>query len=138
MASPLPTGIKGSSGRVADVNSDGELLTHASTPTSGGKTTVSVGINIASATTTPLVAADPTRKIKVVGIVLYSSGTNTVTLKRGTTALCGQFDLIANSGFTMNIGENTPIMETAVNEALNITTTSATQLSGVVIYFLES
>jgi len=115
-----------------------EALLALVTATSGGKTTVSVGIDITSATTTTIVAADATRKIKIVGIILFSSGINAITLLRGATALCGKFDLVAQSGFTMNIGNNTPIFETAVNEAFRITTTAATQLSGVAVYFLEA
>lgn len=136
MASPLPQKIAGRDGTLLEIEAGGSIT--ANTPTSGGKTTVSVGVNISTATTTAVIAAQPGYKIKVVGIILFSAGTNTVTLKRGTTALCGQFDLVAQSGFTMNIGENTPILETAVNEAFNITTTAATQLSGVVVYFLEA
>lgn len=106
-------------------------------PTGGGATPITVGINISSIDTHEIVAADATKRIKVLNYKIKAHGANTVTIKHGSTAFGGpntmadgEYDGIAGS----ILG---PVLITGVNEALNITTTSTAQLSGHLTYILE-
>lgn len=112
-------------------------ITVVNIPTGGGATPITVGINISSIDTHEIVAADATKRIKVLNYKIKAHGANTVTIKHGSTAFGGpntmadgEYDGIAGS----ILG---PVLITGVNEALNITTTSTAQLSGHLTYILE-
>lgn len=109
-----------------------------SVPTAGGQTVLHKAIDIAAATTTPIVGADATKKIKVLSYLLFSAGTNTVTIKTGITKLSGDFAMTTGLTIGMSGSILAPVFETAVNEALNITTTGTPQLSGHITYILEA
>ena len=110
----------------------------AMVPTGGGQTPLHAVIDIAAATTTQIVAADATKKIKVLSYFLFSAGTNTVTLKRGTTKVAGEFAMTAGMPLGLSGSIFAPVFATAANEALNITTSGTSQLSGHVTYILEA
>jgi hypothetical protein len=110
----------------------------ATVPTGGGSTILHAVIDIAAATTTQIVAADATKKIKVLSYFLFSAGTNTVTLKRGTTKVAGEFAMTVGMPLGLSGSIFAPVFATAANEALNITTSGTSQLSGHVTYILEA
>lgn len=110
----------------------------ATVPTGGGSTILHAVIDIAAATTTQIVAADATKKIKVLSYFLFSAGTNTVTLKRGTTKVAGEFAMTVGMPLGMSGSILAPVFATAANEALNITTSGISQLSGHITYILEA
>ena len=87
-----------------------------------------------------IVAASGSNKIKVLNSVIIADAAVTVTLKSASTALSGAMSLAANGGVASPVG--TPgggwIMETAINEALVLTLSSAVGVRGHVSYFLES
>ena len=80
-----------------------------------------------------IVAANATKKLRVLGYVLVSSGTVNVTWRRGTTALTGAMPLIANTGIASAFS---PVgwFETNTNEALNLNLSGATAVYGHVVY----
>jgi len=111
----------------------------ASVPTGGGATILHAAVDIAAATTTQIVAAaGGSLKCKVLSWFLFSAGTNTVTLKRGTTKLAGDFAMTVGMPLGMSGSILAPVFATAANEALNITTSGTSQLSGHITYILEA
>jgi len=122
--------------------SDQTIVTgHSYTKVGGNtKTVLSVAINFNTATTAEIVAADATRKIKIVSYDLVVGGETNITLKRGATAFSGPYDYGGTSeprGLVRNFPSNYPL-ETGVNEAFNITSSAAVQVSGLVQYYLEA
>jgi hypothetical protein len=86
--------------------------------------------------TTTIVAADNTRKIKVVSYVLVADGAGTAKWQSATTDKTGAMSFAANGGAVVLGQPASHLFETAVNEALNLTTTAACK--GHISYFLEA
>lgn len=100
------------------------------------KNTITKIANISSATTTELVAAAGSgNKIQVVGLSLFTNAANTLTLKSATTAISPDWAFLAAGGIGL-AQEDDGWMETAANEALNITTTTAGAVAVLLLYRL--
>lgn len=101
--------------------------------------TITVVANISSITTTELIAAPGSgKKIQIIGMSLYSKANNVITLKSATTAISPAWDFpAAGAGIGLSQNENS-WMETAANEALNLTTTTENPVHVLIIYRLSS
>jgi hypothetical protein len=92
-------------------------------------------ISCAAIADNQIVAANATRKIRVLAYHLHSTSANILTWKSATTAKSGAMALPAN-------GQLQPsycpfgLFETAVNQALNLACSAATQVSGAITYVL--
>ena len=87
-----------------------------------------------------IVAADTTRRIKVLSYVIIADGAVVATWKSGSgTNLSGGMNLLAGSGVAAAPGGPSGgwWLETAVNEALVLNLSSATGVRGHMSYFLE-
>lgn len=96
-------------------------------------------IDAASVGDNTLVAADATKKIRVLSLFLINGHTATQTVRfesaAGGTALTGQMILGANGGFILPHNPN-GWFETAVNELLNLELAGATTVDGGLSYIL--
>lgn len=93
-------------------------------------------LDISSATTTELVAAAGSGNIiQVVGLSLFSNGANVVTLKSAATAISPAWNFTGAQGIGLS-QEDDGWMETAANEALNITTTTTANVAVLLLYRL--
>lgn len=94
-----------------------------------------VAIDNASNGDNTLVAAVTGKKIRVLSIVLISTGAVTVRFESGAsgTALSGQMALAANVGFSSGYS---PVghFETAAGELLNLELSGATSVDGFLTY----
>lgn len=94
-------------------------------------------IDAASSGDNTLVSADTAKKIRVIAAFLVSTGTVTVRFENGAggTALTGQMNLVANSGFVLPFN---PVgwFETAANTLLNLELSGATSVDGCLVYVL--
>lgn len=107
-----------------------------------GMTLQFAAISVANTGDNTVVAADATRKIKVLNYVMVSEGTVTTTWKSsGGTSLSGAMPLVVNTGVAAG-GGNAPAshweFETAAAEGLVLTLSGNTGVRGHVAYFLES
>jgi hypothetical protein len=90
-----------------------------------------VAINVATATTTAVVAAVAGYRIVVTNLVLSIASGQTCVWKDGTTVISGP---VAESYAT---GDNElGILETSTGAVLNLTTSAAVQVSGHLTYVL--
>ena len=97
-------------------------------------------IDVAASGDNQIVAADATRKIKVLSYVILADNNVTVQWKSGATPLSGAMSLIANGGVAAP-----PVapasghwLETAVNQALVLTLGGAIGVRGHLSYILEN
>lgn len=94
-------------------------------------------IDAASSGDNTIVSADATKKIRVVSLFLVSAGTVNVRFEGGAggTALTGQMNLVANSGFVLPFN---PVgwFETAANTLLNLELSGAISVDGSLTYIL--
>ena len=104
--------------------------------TGQGKTLLFAAITQSVAGTTQLVAADSTKKIKVVSYVFTLSLAGTVKFT-GTADLTAAMTFAANGGASAIGAPSAHIMETAVNNALSIVSTVGAA-NGHISYFLEA
>lgn len=105
------------------------------------QTVLFAAISASSSGDNAIVAADATRKIKLLSYLFISAGNVNATWKSGAaTSLSGALPLIANVG--AGLGPATAagghLMETAVNQALVLNLSGAVQVSGHISYFLEA
>ena len=91
--------------------------------------------NPSTATTTQLVAAVAGKKYRVVALAIVSTIANNVNLESSTTDITAVFPLGANGGIVLPYNEH-GWCETAVGEALQVTTTAATA-TGVHVRYVE-
>ena len=106
-----------------------------------GQTLLFVVISTASAGDNTIIAADATKKIKVLSYSLVCDGAVTVQWKSGAaTALTGAMSIAANGGIVDGSG-NSPgtqwLFETAANQALILNLSGAVGVRGRLTYFLE-
>lgn len=92
-------------------------------------------IDAASSGDNTIVAAVTSKKIRVLSLFLVAAGTTTVRFESGAsgTALSGQMNLIANTGFALPYN---PVgwFETASNTLLNIELSAAISVDGSLTY----
>lgn len=101
--------------------------------------TITIKADIAAATTTELIAAPGAgKKIQIIAMNLYSKAANIVTLKSATTAISPAWDFNAGGGGIGLSPTEESWMETAANEALNITTSTADKVAILLMYRLTS
>jgi hypothetical protein len=97
-------------------------------------------VSVSSSGANQIVAADATKKIKLLSYVLVASGDVAAKWQSASTDLTGAMSFIANGGAVSPVG--TPsggwLLETAVNEALNLNLGSAVGVRGHISYFLEA
>lgn len=95
-------------------------------------------INASSAGANAIIAApsDPSLSIRVLFVKLVASGgANTCTFKSGTTAIDSADSLAASGGFTTGYVE-VGYLQCNAGEALNLTLSDATAVTGLVLYQL--
>ena len=92
-------------------------------------------IDAASSGDNTLVTAVTGKKIRVVSLVLVSAGTVNVRFESGAsgTALTGQMNLIANTGFALNFNPG-GWFETAAAALLNLELSDAISVDGSLSY----
>jgi hypothetical protein len=92
-------------------------------------------IDAASSGDNTILAAVTSKKIRVVSLVLVSAGTVNVRFESGAggTALTGQMNLVANTGFVLPYN---PVgwFETASNTLLNLELSAAISCDGCLTY----
>jgi len=132
---------------VAALSPNGNQLTDAqlrATPVSvdarRALTPLSVAIDVAAAGDNALVAADATKKIKVLGYVMVADAAVAARFKSAATSKSGAMSFAANGGAVApyippNAGH---WFETAVNEALNLNLSAAIGVRGHLAYVLEA
>jgi hypothetical protein len=106
-----------------------------------GQTILFAAIDVAASGDNTIVAADATRKIKVLAYNYVCDGTVAVRWKSGAgTNLSGAKAFVANTGLCSAVG--TPagghLLETAVNQALVLNLSAAIGVRGELSYFLEA
>jgi len=107
-----------------------------------GQTLAFAAIDVAASGDNTIVAADGTRKIKVLSYSLVADAAVAARWKSGAgTNLSGAMSLAANGGLADG-GGNAPatqwLFETAVNQALVLNLSGAIGARGRVVYFLEA
>ena len=101
----------------------------------------SAAINVATATTTQIVALSSGKKIYVTSFDVVAGGTGNITLEygtgsscgTGTTVLTGAYNLVAQAGVAKGSGLG-PILVVPASNALCVLTSAAVQMSGSVSY----
>ena len=89
----------------------------------------------ASAADNEVVAANATKKIRVLSYTINAAGgAQTITWKTATTALSGAMDVVDNG--TIHAACLHGLMETVANEALNLANSAATLTAGHITYVL--
>ncbi|MBA3755982.1 MAG: hypothetical protein H0X02_07060 [Nitrosomonas sp.] len=131
------------------VNTDGTITvqpgnTQNTTPwlvdTRRGQTILFASVSIASSGANLLVSASATKKIKVLHYTLVADAAVTVKFQSGSTDLTGAMSFSANGGTSSPTGTAAGgwLLETAVNEALNLNLGGAVGVRGHISYFLEA
>ena len=93
-----------------------------------------LGVNIAGAGATTLVAAVANAKYRVLGVSVITNAANTVYFSSNTTAISATFPLGTNGGMVLPFNEH-GWFETNFGEALELNTTAATT-AGVQIHYI--
>lgn len=104
-----------------------------------GNTILFAAIDVASSGDNTIIAADGTKKIKVLSYTLVVDAAVTARWKSGSTALSGAMSFSANGGVSSPSGSAGGgwLMETAANQALVLNLGGAVGARGHVSYFLE-
>lgn len=94
-------------------------------------------IDAATSGNNTLVAGNATKKIRVISAFLVSAGTVNVRFEGGAdgTALTGQMNLVANTGFVLPYNPQ-GWFETAANTLLNLELSAAISVDGSLSYVL--
>lgn len=93
-------------------------------------------IDCSSSGPNTIVAADATKKIRVIGYVLTASAAVNARWKRAATNLSGLLYLDTKGGVSHNCEDGA--LETAINEALVLDLSSAVAVGGHVAYVKEA
>lgn len=104
----------------------------------------SIRINIASATTTQLVALTSGKSIYITNFNVIAGGTGNITLEygtgsscaTGTTTLTGAYPLIAQAGISNGVGLG-PVLIVPASNALCAVTSAGVQMSGSLSYKVQ-
>lgn len=120
-ANPLPVQVYQD---VSTLRSGGDALTPAR-----------VAIDAATSGDNTLVAAVSGRRVRVLALFLVAAGTVNVRFESGAggTALTGQMNLVANTGFVLPFN---PVgwFETGINTLLNLELSAAVSVDGALTY----
>lgn len=104
------------------------------------QTVLFASISVSSAGANTIIAANATKKIKVLSYTLVADGAVTAKWQSAATDLTGAMSFAANGGISTPVGA--PgfgwLMETAVNEALRLNLGGAVGVRGNISYFLEA
>lgn len=105
----------------------------------GTNTILFAKVDTASSGDTQIVAANATKKIKLLSCVLVCGGNVNIKWRSGTTDLSGAIPCTQFSGYVLPASSpgQGHYLETAVNAALNINLSGAVQVSGHISYYLE-
>lgn len=105
-----------------------------------GQTILFAVISVAGLGANQIVAADATKKIKVLSYVLVVTLATSVKWQSAANDLSGAMPIAANGGISSVIGSPAGgwLFETNVNEALNLNLGVATAVCGHISYFLET
>ena len=105
-----------------------------------GQTILYAPIDVAASGDNIIVAADPTKKIKVVSYTYVADGTVKVRWKRGATAMSGAMSWVVNTGVSPPMGSPATgsIFETGINEDLIMNLDVAIGVRGHMSYYLEA
>lgn len=100
-------------------------------------------LKIDNASTADIIAAPGAgKRIVVYGYVMVSADTTTVTFKSGTTGITGAMSMVVGvpvvAPQTISEGVRQPWLVCATNEALNLTNGSSKQVSGHLVYDIET
>jgi len=94
-----------------------------------------VAIDISTATTTAVITGVAGEYFSVKKMFLHSSGINGLTIKSGTTVLCGKLDIVAQWRVLWGNEDDVAwLRAAATGDSLNFVTTQAVQLSGFIMY----
>jgi hypothetical protein len=108
----------------------------------GGKTILRAVISGATSGDNTIVAADATKKIKVLSLFLVAATAVTVRFESaaGGTALTGVMSIGATGGFVLPppADPTNHWFETSANQLLNMELGGAVQVSGAITYYLEA
>ncbi len=115
----------------------GGAVTVTGIATGQGNPLLFVSIAQGGAGTTQLVAADATRRIKVVSYVVVMSATGTMKFIDSAGDLTGAMPIGINGGAAVMGQPSSPVLETGVNKALSIVTVTGAA-TGHLAYFLEA
>lgn len=96
-------------------------------------------VSVSSSGANAIVAANATKKIKLLSYSLVTSGAVALKWQSGSTDLTGVMNFSANGGISSSIGSpsNGWLLETAINQTLNLNLGSAVAVGGHISYFLE-
>ena len=100
-------------------------------------------IDVATATTTTVVALTSGKRIFVYRVYLRSAGTQTVTFRDSTpTNMMGGLDFAARESLTLDLGriqEGRPVpwFTCAIGTSFQMVTSAAVQVSGRILYGVE-
>lgn len=104
-----------------------------------GVTMLFSAISVSSSGDNTIIAADATKKIKVVSFLVAAALATDVIWKSDTTAISGTLSIGVTGSIASPYGSvNGWIMETAVNKALKLNLSAANTVSGTLAYFLEA
>lgn len=94
-------------------------------------------IDVATSGDNTLVVAVTDKKIRVISLFLVAAGTVNVRFESGAsgTALTGQMNLVANTGFALNFNSGGHF-ETAAGELLNLELSGAVSVDGSLSYIV--
>src|SRR3990172_6843663 len=81
-----------------------------------------------------LIAADPTKQIRVISLYLAVGAAISVRFRSATTDISGPTPLAANGG--LSVPTDIGIFQTQRNEALNILASGIAQIGGAIAYIL--
>jgi hypothetical protein len=94
-------------------------------------------VSTAASGVTPIVAANASNRIKVVSYCLIAAGAVNVKWQSAANDLTGAMPFAANGGAAPTGSDDAPLLQTNVNEALNLNLSAAVQVSGHISYYLE-
>lgn len=104
-----------------------------------GQTVLFAKIDVSSANDNTIVAANSTKKIKVLHYTLVVDADVTVRWRSNTTDLTGAMSFLAKGGIASPVGftGGGHLLETAVNEPLNLYLGGGVGVRGHISYYLE-
>lgn len=131
-----------------DINPDGSItIQPGNTPNTTpwlidfrrNQTILFAKVDVSSSGSNSIVTADATRKIKVLSYNLVADGAVTAKWQSSSTDLTGAMSFSANGGISSQLGSPAGgwLLETAVNQALNLNLGGAIGVRGHITYFLE-
>jgi hypothetical protein len=122
---------------VTSISAGANTIGNVNQTTGQGKTLLFASIAQGGAGTTQLVAADATKKIKVVSYVFVMSLSGTVKFIDSAGDLTGAMPILTSGGVSAPGQTSSHWFESGVNKSLSIVTTTGAA-TGHIAYFLEA